>query len=126
MNGQYQKPCITLGFILFQAQVKGTPELAQLSTSNLVWRSWTRNDDILSKAVISGTDSTGRHTFVCRCFFDAQWTSGKLIQDDPQCMVNWSGASSCTSGEILMYEDCQALDCPNDLPSKCEHDCPNH
>ncbi len=53
------------------------------------------------------------------------WFSGRLAADEDRCHYEYFGNKFCDAGQIQVYVDCDGLNCPNDLPAKCEHPCPN-
>ena len=91
-------------------------------TSQIMWVDWVAGSE-LERAVVSGVEDN-KLTYVCRCFVHEinNWVAGKLVYE---CIVEWYGKYTCINGQVQVYVGCEGLNCPNDIPAKCEHNCPN-
>ncbi len=76
------------------------------------------------KSIVGGIEENNE-VYICRCWTGGQLVPGKFLPWRGNCVVEWQGTVDCTAGQVLVYEECEGLNCPNDLPAKCEHNCPN-
>ncbi len=124
--GEYQY--ISL-YISLQVQVvAGSTDDERMSTANLVWRDMVFGQSAYPHGtVISGGGFDGSINYACRCLVPetSVWMLGWLDIDIHRCYYELYGTESCDVGQILVYVDCEGLNCPNDYPAKCEHSCPD-
>ena len=80
--------------------------------------------DPVPKSIVGGIEENNE-VYICRCWTGGQLVPGKFMPWRGNCVVEWQGTVDCTAGQVLVYQECEGLNCPNDHPAKCEHNCPN-
>ena len=107
--------------------ITGSTDQERMSTAKLMWRDMTFGQTPYPPGtVVAGNEPSSVALYVCRCLADGSaWMTGKLNVEVNRCYYEHGGTRTCDSGQVLVYVDCEGLNCPNDYPAKCEHPCPN-